>query len=350
MQPVAGATVTHRDDQSPGRQPPALHRTPAARCPSAVARSTAAIRGRTARATHLRLPALTPRLWTSFRAARRMAILVDHDNLNNVPASECRGRAGSMCRHLNRGPDRRPGHHDLQQHLQRRLLQGHPDPWRTRYGVQVSTTSSPSCQTRVAAVDPHPHRRDPALRWPLRALSRATTSTTTATSAGGSRSWDDGDNNSTIEDNVWVCTCIYPWSIQADDAGHTSIFRHNTFAGGGGVHFQHRSGYPASNHHSRQRVHRPSNGITDSSGANWGTQDHNLNSGLSGPGDITGTPVWTGGSSRPATAAITSPPVRPGRAQPPTAPTWAYADAQEVCETVDPRAKARGSTGLRVLF
>ena len=40
----------------------------------------------------------------------------------------------------------------------------------------------------------------------------------------------------------------------------------------------------------------PSNGITDSSGANWGTQDHNLNSGLSGPGDITGIPVWTGGS------------------------------------------------------
>ena len=104
----------------------------------------------------------------------------------------------------------------------------------------------------------------------------------------------DGDYT-TAEDNVWVCTCIYPWSIQAF-ATHNSIFRHNTFAGGGGLHFQYQSGYPANNLIRDNVFTDAGNGITDSSGANWGTQDHNLNSGLSGSGNIIGTPVWAGGS------------------------------------------------------
>ena len=33
------------------------------------------------------------------------------------------------------------------------------------------------------------------------------------TSAGGHQY--GGRDNDDIEDNVWVCTCIYPWSIQA---------------------------------------------------------------------------------------------------------------------------------------
>ena len=57
------------------------------------------------------------------------------------------------------------------------------------------------------------------------------------------------------------------------------------------------AGYPANNLIRDNVFTDPDNGITDSSGANWGTQDHNLNSGLSGSGNITGTPVWAGGSS-----------------------------------------------------
>jgi|GEM_PF-1636204 len=114
-------------------------------------------------------------------------------------------------------------------------------------------------------------------------------------SSAGGLAMGDGDYT-TAEDNVWVCSCVYPWSIQAF-ATQGSIFRHNTFAGGGGIHFQYQSGYPANNIIRDNVFTDPSNGITDSSGANWGTQDHNLNSGLSGSGNITGLPVWTGGSS-----------------------------------------------------
>ena len=113
-------------------------------------------------------------------------------------------------------------------------------------------------------------------------------------SSAGGLAMGDGDYT-TAEDNVWVCTCIYPWSIQAF-ATHNSVFRHNTFAGGGGLHFQYQSGYPANNLIRDNVFTNAGNGITDSSGANWGTQDHNLNSGLSGSGNIIGTPVWAGGS------------------------------------------------------
>jgi hypothetical protein len=115
------------------------------------------------------------------------------------------------------------------------------------------------------------------------------------TSAGGIN-MNDGDNT-TVEDNVWVCTCVYPWSIQAF-ATHNSTFVHNTFAGGGGLHFQADGGQLAAGNLIRNNVFtNPSNGITDSSGANWGTQDHNLNSGMPGVGNLTGQPVWTGGSN-----------------------------------------------------
>ena len=114
-------------------------------------------------------------------------------------------------------------------------------------------------------------------------------------SSAGGLAMGDGPN-ATVEDNVWVCTCIYPWSVQAF-ATHGSVFRHNTFAGGGGLHFQYQSGYPANNIVRDNVFTDPGNGITDSSGANWGTEDHNLNSGMSGVGDITGDAVWAGGSS-----------------------------------------------------
>ena len=112
------------------------------------------------------------------------------------------------------------------------------------------------------------------------------------TSAGG-LNMGDGDYT-TVEDNVWVCSCVYPWSIQAY-ATHGSIFRHNTFAGGGGLHFQYQAGYPANNIIRDNVFTDPDNGITDSSGARWGTQDHNLNAGVPGRGNLKGRPVFVGG-------------------------------------------------------
>ena len=103
------------------------------------------------------------------------------------------------------------------------------------------------------------------------------------------------DDPQVIENNVWVCTCIYPWSIQAG-ASHNSTFAHNTFAGGGGLHFYAVNGLVAAGNVIRNNVFTdPSNGITDSSGAHWGTNDHNLNAGVTGPGNLRGRPVFVGG-------------------------------------------------------
>ena len=133
-------------------------------------------------------------------------------------------------------------------------------------------------------------------------------------SAGGLSIVYDGTYDSVIEDNVWVCTCIYPWSIQAGMLQNT-IVRHNTFAGGGGIHFQHDGTAPfAHGNHIYDNVFTdPTNAITDSSGADWGTEDHNLNSGLAGIGDITGTPVWTGGSKPTSYGGYHLAPASPGK-------------------------------------
>jgi Right handed beta helix region len=117
-------------------------------------------------------------------------------------------------------------------------------------------------------------------------------------SAGGLSMPADGGRNVLVEDNVWVCTCIYPWSIQAA-ATQNSTFIHNTFAGGGGIHFYTEQGWVAAGNLVRDNVFTDStNGITSDSASagRWGAQDHNLDSGMSGPGDLTGTAVWTGGS------------------------------------------------------
>ena len=104
-------------------------------------------------------------------------------------------------------------------------------------------------------------------------------------SAGGLSMPADGAKNALIEDNVWVCTCIYPWSIQAAAAQNSTI-RHNTFAGRGGIHFYTEQGDVAAGNVVRDNVFTdPSNGITwdSASAGKWGTQDHNLDSGMSVP-------------------------------------------------------------------
>ena len=99
-----------------------------------------------------------------------------------------------------------------------------------------------------------------------------------------------------VENNVWVCTCVYPWSIQAA-ATHNSTFIHNTFAGGGGIHFYTEQGEVAAGNVVRDnvftdRVQRHHLGQPQ----RWvGDNDHNLNAGVPGPGNLKGTPVFAGG-------------------------------------------------------
>ena len=55
-------------------------------------------------------------------------------------------------------------------------------------------------------------------------------------SAGGLSMPGDAYHYSLVEDNVWVCTCIYPGRSRRPRRNN-STFVHNAFAGGGGIHF-----------------------------------------------------------------------------------------------------------------
>ena len=107
------------------------------------------------------------------------------------------------------------------------------------------------------------------------------------------------NENVQVQDNVFVCTCLYPYSIYTVGAQNWLI-QHNTFAGGGSVGFISDNGGntgPTSNNTVRDNVFQGSGGIApDSGSSNYGTNDHNLNSLQSGIGDITGTPVFVGGA------------------------------------------------------
>jgi hypothetical protein len=117
-------------------------------------------------------------------------------------------------------------------------------------------------------------------------------------SGGTMMGW--GADSTTVSNNVYVCTCLYPWSIHAGET-HNSIFRHNTFAGGGAVRFDVVNGVAPANDLVRDNVFAGGGGIT-TDGSNYGTNDHNLNAGLSGTGDVNGTPSFVGGS-KPTTYA-----------------------------------------------
>ena len=106
----------------------------------------------------------------------------------------------------------------------------------------------------------------------------------------------DGVHHGLIENNVWVCTCIYPWSIQAA-AMRNSTFVHNTFAGGGGLHFYISRQDRVPQRHPRQRVHGSvqRHHLGHAGATAWGTSDHNLNAGVPGTGNLKGRPVFVGG-------------------------------------------------------
>ena len=220
-----------------------------------------------------------------------MAILVDHANLNNVPATDV-GEGRINVQALDQGPSADQGitisnstfNGGCSKGMQ--ILGG-------AYGVKVLNNEfaylpdQDQCVIHIGGIQiyggSHP-------------VLDGNYFHDNGSSAGGVSMPYDSDNT-LVRNNVWVCTCIYPWSIQAG-ATRNSRFLHNTFAGGGGLHFYLVNNRIAAGNLIRDNVFTDAgNGITDSSGANWGTQDHNLNSGLSGTGDITGRPVWTGGSS-----------------------------------------------------
>jgi hypothetical protein len=87
----------------------------------------------------------------------------------------------------------------------------------------------------------------------------------------------------------------YPWSIFAGGA-HNWTIQHNTFAGGGDVRFEVFNGYTPSGNLVRDNVFTAGGGISTSS-SGYGANDHNLNAGQSGNGNVTGTPVFVGGSN-----------------------------------------------------
>ena len=230
-----------------------------------------------------------------------MAILVDHDNLNNLRNTGV-GDGRLNVQAMDEGPSRDQGIT-----ISNSTFNGPTSGWATAtsncskgiqilggaYGVRVLNSEfarMPNQDTCDATNGIH--IGGVQIYGGTHTVLRGNYFHDNGTSAGG-LNMGDGDWT-TVEQNVWVCTCIYPWSIQAY-ATNGSIFRRNTFAGGGGLHFQYQSGYPANNLIRDNVFTDPDNGITDSSGANWGTQDHNLNAGVPGRGNLRGRPVFVGG-------------------------------------------------------
>ena len=107
---------------------------------------------------------------------------------------------------------------------------------------------------------------------------------------GGLESFS-GDGPATVTDNVFVCSCDYPFSIAAL-GGHGWFVAHNTFVRGD-VRFARTDSGPPSGNIVRDNVWL--GGGLSTSASDWGTNDHNLNSGVPGVGNLRGTPVFVGG-------------------------------------------------------
>ena len=97
----------------------------------------------------------------------------------------------------------------------------------------------------------------------------------------------------TVSNNVFVCTCIYPYSIFAGSIDK-SVIQHNTFAGGGWVRWEIFNGQSPSGNLVRNNIFTGGGGISTST-SGWGTNDHNLNSDEPGVGNLKGRPVFVGG-------------------------------------------------------
>jgi Right handed beta helix region len=106
-------------------------------------------------------------------------------------------------------------------------------------------------------------------------------------------------DHTTVTKNVFVCDCVYPYSVHAG-ATHNSTFTHNTFAGGGLLRFEQicdSSGcYVPSGNLVRDNVFTRGGGISSDGRGGW-TNDHNLNSGQPGSARMSGAPAFVGGRS-----------------------------------------------------
>jgi hypothetical protein len=106
----------------------------------------------------------------------------------------------------------------------------------------------------------------------------------------------NGEHDITISNNVFACTCDYPYSIYAGGDYNLTI-THNTFAGGGLVRFEVDDGKVPAHNLVRDNVFTVGGGISlDSGSRSYGFNDHNLNAGEPGVADIRGVPVFVGGA------------------------------------------------------
>jgi hypothetical protein len=96
-----------------------------------------------------------------------------------------------------------------------------------------------------------------------------------------------------VTNNVFVCDCIYPYSFYAGADRHILV-QHNTFAGGGELHFEATNGVVPCCNSVKDNVFTSGGGIT-TDGSNYGTNSHNLNAGKPGTGNLTGKPIFVGG-------------------------------------------------------
>lgn len=112
----------------------------------------------------------------------------------------------------------------------------------------------------------------------------------------------NGEHDITVTNNVFACTCAYPYSIYAGGDYNWTV-THNTFAGGGLVRFEVDYGKVPAGNLVRDNVFTAGGGISiDSGSSSYGSNDHNLNAREPGVGDSRGAPVFVGGK-RPASYA-----------------------------------------------
>jgi hypothetical protein len=112
-----------------------------------------------------------------------------------------------------------------------------------------------------------------------------------------------------VTHNLFECTCVYHNSILGYSVRGWTI-QHNTFVGGN-VMFQNANGeQPTSGNVVRDNLWK---GGGLSAVGSYGSNDHNLNSGQSGAGNVRGTPVFVGGSNPRSYAGHRLAPGSPGK-------------------------------------
>ncbi len=106
---------------------------------------------------------------------------------------------------------------------------------------------------------------------------------------GGLEDFDGGGSGMVVTNNVFHSTGIFPWSIAAASAQGWRI-EHNTFVGGGSI----RIDGQASGNIVRDNLWVDGGLSIEGGGV---SNDHNLNCGQPGDGNLTGTPTFVGGAS-----------------------------------------------------